>query len=373
MRPRLPPAIPLALLLGLILLLTGACLGRGPTLRPGWAGVAFSQDRVFVGTQEGRVVALDKATGSYQASYPPEGTPPLPAVYGGPTVHGDRVYVGGYNGKVYALRADDLSLIWQFPPDARTLGPVVGGLTVADGLLLFGASDGYLRALDVESGEERWRYPTQDKVWSTPTVQGDTVYFGAMDHGVYAVSITTGEPRWEEPFRAGGAVAGAPVVAQGKVLVGSFDRNFYALDAVTGKELWRFRGDNWFWAGAAADATRVYAISMSGTLYALDLAGNLLRQEKLGLGGPALAPPLLLDSLLVVTSDEGWVYVMDPPTLQQKPPGYNLGARVRGTIAVDQGTIYVNTSAKDQGVWALRLTGKQEKLWGPVPPRPKER
>jgi outer membrane protein assembly factor BamB len=54
-------------------------------------------------------------------------------------------------------------------------------------VLYVGCDDGYLYALDISTGAQRWRYKTGGAIRSQILVAGDLVYFGSLDHRVYAL------------------------------------------------------------------------------------------------------------------------------------------------------------------------------------------
>ncbi|MFC1935325.1 PQQ-binding-like beta-propeller repeat protein [Chloroflexota bacterium] len=350
----------LALLVLCALLVTG-CAGGRFTASSGWAGPAVSEQLVYIGSRDGRVMALAVGTGDLRFSFPPQHQDPLPGLYGSPALADDQLFVGGYDGKLYALNAADLTFQWQYPADESQVGRIVGSPAVAGELVIFGSSDRFVRALRVADGSLAWSFQTEDRVWSTPTVAGDTVYISSLDHRVYALSISTGSPKWPVPFEADGAIVSSPLVADGKVFVGSFDRSFYTLDATSGTLLQRFDGDSWFWSSPISDGKRVYAASMSGKLYALDSGRGSIWRELFDLKNPVVTTPVLVDGRIVVTSDGGLIYTISPETGQQVAPAFNVGAEVRAPLAASDGTVYVN--AMDRSVWAIRVVGKQEKVW----------
>jgi len=51
----------------------------------------------------------------------------------------------------------------------------------------FGSTDKFLHALDVESGEELWRFETGNQIFSTPKVWDGVIYFGSNDSWMYAL------------------------------------------------------------------------------------------------------------------------------------------------------------------------------------------
>ena len=46
---------------------------------------------------------------------------------------------------------------------------------------------GYLHAIDLVKGKEKWRFKTGGQVWSSPAVVDGTAYFGCLDGFVYAL------------------------------------------------------------------------------------------------------------------------------------------------------------------------------------------
>ncbi len=61
---------------------------------------------------------------------------------------------------------------------------------VAGGVVYFGSYDQHLYAVDIHTGEEKWRFQTADWVNSSPTVADNTVYFGSDDGNLYGVRLT---------------------------------------------------------------------------------------------------------------------------------------------------------------------------------------
>ena len=97
---------------------------------------------VYMGFPDGRVTALDAATGTVIWSRALPGEPDFGGVHSSPAVSGDTVYVGSNNGFFYALDRASGAVRWE-----REIGAWVGaGPAISGNAIVFGAWDGNLYA-----------------------------------------------------------------------------------------------------------------------------------------------------------------------------------------------------------------------------------
>lgn len=157
----------------------------GTKLRKGWGvrGLAFAQGRLFVGTHDGRLVALDAKKGTVvwtAATLPPNDTS---YISGAPRVLNGKVIIGfggaetiGVRGYVTAYDALTGQQAWRFytVPEGASGGGVWNGITVDPELnrVYLGVGNAppgapttprYLNsivALDANSGAYAWHYQT---------------------------------------------------------------------------------------------------------------------------------------------------------------------------------------------------------------------
>ena len=87
----------------------------------------------------------------------------------------------------------------------------------------------------------KWKFPTGDRVISSPVFKDNVIYFGGDDGNVYAVDAATGRQIWKRATN--GPVPATPAIADGTVYIGSYDGKFYAFDAKTGALKWKFTTD----------------------------------------------------------------------------------------------------------------------------------
>ena len=360
-----------------VLLVVGSAVGCTRLGTPeGWSGGQISGDVLYIGTMEGDLRAIDIESGGTICTFQLESEAPDRAFYGSPALSEDMLFVGGYDGNLYALSLD-CDRLWE-PIDQEIVGsgePIVGGTVVADDVLLVGSSDGHLYAFEIERGDtgvrlgEKWKYPTGNRVWSTPAVADGVVYFGSLDHNLYAVRLSDGEPVWPEPFTAQGAITAKPVVSRGRVYFGAFDSVFYAIDAQTGREEWRFeQATNWFWGGAVIRDDTIYAPSLDGNLYGLDVDTGALNW-KLETGGAILGSPSIAGERIAVASQHSKraslhiASLLDGGDEKRCTFGNKNSTKIRASLAFHENVVYL--AATDHSIRALEIDsrGDPDEKW----------
>lgn len=210
----------------------------------GTSGVGLDADTAYVGSSDGGVYAFDTASGSRRWRYrygSGEGV-----TYGSwlrPTVVDDVVVTTveypGSDGEgahaVIGLDTESGERLWRTPiADNAFTDPVV-----VDGVVVFGADDGRIYAVEAASGDIRWRVETGYGVRGSPVRRGDTLFVGSRDDRLYALG-TDGSERWTVKF--GNDVDAGPAVDSGRVYAGSADYTVAARAAATGDAVWRHEG-----------------------------------------------------------------------------------------------------------------------------------
>ena len=349
-------AISLALLALLLSAVFTACAGPR-----GWPGATVEGDTLFVGTIDGRLLALNPEDASLKWGWQPSkaassntagcsgglatrgGT-----LYGPPVIAQGIIYTGTFSGQVYAIDAANGLEIWRY----NVKSPIVGGMALNNSTLFLGTSAGKLHALDI-SGDypsEVFTFSTGGAIWSTPVVNNGTVYFGSLDHNLYAVDATTGQTKWV--FKASGEIAATPLVFSGIVYIGSLDNKLYAVYADTGQLKWVFEeAGNWFWSNALYSNGTIYAGSLDHYVYAIDAGnGTPAWPEPFKTSGRILSSPLVIGATLVVASEDGKVFGINLIDGSEK---WQIDAKSKILSSLNSmgNIIYINTQLN--GLWAI--------------------
>ena len=320
-------------------------------------------------------------------------------VVSSPVVSDKVVYFGGDDGNVYAVDAENGRQIWK----RATGGPVPCTPAVVDGVVYVGSYDGKFYAFNAKSGELKWKFRTEgerrfeakglhgflpktqtiadpfDIFLSSPVVAQGAVYFGSGDGNVYAVDIATGEQRWK--FKTGDVVHSSPAFADGVLFFGSWDSYFYAVDAATGKEKWRFHGGEdalvhnqvGFQSSPAIANGIVYIGCRDSNLYALDAAtGKEKWRFNNELSWVITSPAIADGKVFFATSDSSLYHVLDAATgkslIRQQDKAYMFSSpTVVGDVVlmgVLNGTLVARDAKSGNVLWDYQTeTSKKNKGW----------
>jgi outer membrane protein assembly factor BamB len=134
---------------------------------------------------------------------------------------------------------DKPDLLWKFaaPDGAFETSPII-----VDGTVYIGCLNGYLYALNLADGAEKWKYHSELGFYASPALKNGKLYIGDAEGKFHCVSAATGDLLWgfasQAEINSGANFHGA------NVLFGSQDSHLYCLDSETGKEVWRFAIDD---------------------------------------------------------------------------------------------------------------------------------
>jgi outer membrane protein assembly factor BamB/tRNA A-37 threonylcarbamoyl transferase component Bud32 len=225
------------------------------------SGPRIAHEHVFVGSDDGKLYALGLSSGRFLWHFD-YGSP----VRTRPFVTNDLVIAGCETGEIIAV-----TLSGQRKWSYRTRKSVISSpyVDLDEGICFVGSTDGYLYALDANSGYSSWRFRTTGPIYASPVQERGLVYFGSADGHVYAVSAQNAREKWK--FNTEKPVIGSPVVSRGAVYIGSTDGTLFCLDAENGKERWRYKTGGPITAAPAITDSLVLVASMDHRLYALPL------------------------------------------------------------------------------------------------------
>src|SRR5712691_458831 len=251
---------------------------------------ASDRDRVYLPLAGGIIVSLKAGDGTlnWRSEFGGE-------LSASPVADDRSVYVASETGKpesgtrraTGALRA--LGKEGGVTQWMRTLAmPLQGSLTLANGKLVGGGSDGKLYAFDSKTGEARWFFVYSAAFNSRPVVNGGRVYAGSEDGNLVVLDEQTGKLLWR--YRTRGPVRGPAAIQDDIVYFGSGDNYVYAVNTMSGRLLWRTR------TGASVQAVvrageDLLVASLDNYVYKISLTGRRLWKRQMP--GRISAQPLI--------------------------------------------------------------------------------
>lgn len=207
---------------------TGDILWTFQAAEPFSGSVVATDDLVYAGTGDHRVVALDAHTGALRWEYTTKGP-----VDSSPAVTGDWLFIGMRDGRLVSLDRHTGAERWEF----NTGGPVGSPPLVTDGEVYIANSNGRLTVLDAETGAFRW-HTENGRALGRVSREGDVVFTAAMGN-YYLWDARTGAFLHNYPTSS--SVSTAVVIDDGKAYAGDFRGSLWVSD-ISYRPAWYLKG-----------------------------------------------------------------------------------------------------------------------------------
>jgi outer membrane protein assembly factor BamB len=221
------------------------------------ATAAADESQVYLGAYNGRLYALDRATG--RANWVRLLGDALGA---SPLVTEEHLYaaietVGVTNGYVAKLKKDSGELIWASPflGEHPHSSPAVSS---EHRMVAVGANNSRLFGISDQDGRVVWKVQFPGPIKTSPAIVGRTVIATSWRGGIKAVDLLTGDILWEGDLVRDSMAHPAIIAEMGLAVAGEDSSEWSAYDIKTGKLKWRKR---WFddgvdWSQGSATAQK---------------------------------------------------------------------------------------------------------------------
>jgi outer membrane protein assembly factor BamB len=183
---------------------------------------------------------------------------------------------------------------------------ILGGIAyVAD-------SAGTLHAIDLKSGQAKWKYKAQDGFATTPLIVNNRIYLGDMAGMVHCVSLDKGEKVWVFDGGGGPIHASCNASPDGKLIIfGNDSAQLFAVSADKGEKVWEGKSGDRVNACPAIAFDAAFFCGCDARLIAINLKDGT---ERFGVDVGGLAPgsPAILDDRIILGNGEGNVIAFSP-------------------------------------------------------------
>src|SRR5579875_185961 len=182
-----------------------------------------------------------------------------------------------------------------------------------------------------------WKYPTQDSIEGAPAIASGVVYVGSLDEHLYALDLVSGQEKWK--YKAGPLKA-SPAVRAGRVYIGNADGVFHCIDAAKGEKCWNYETDGEITSGANFAGDLILFGSHDETLYCLTKDGK--EKWKFKTQGPVYGSAAVAGGKTFVAGCDSKLHVLDAATGKEER-SVDLGGQTGATGAVVGDHLYVGT------------------------------
>ena len=194
-----------------------------------------------------------------------------------PAVVGNRLYLTSEDGNVVALDRHTGDLVWQY--ESRLTAGVTPA--VADGLVFVVFRPGLVSALETDTGEVVWSRRLRTASLPSPTVADGRLYVAESDKNrLLALDAATGETLWE--YRLSDWVIATPAIIDGKVIATANDAKVHVINAETGRRrmIYDAGRSRWVRGGPLVSDELLHFSSFNGFIWGIDYQGHRYPLER---------------------------------------------------------------------------------------------
>ncbi|WFQ79841.1 outer membrane protein assembly factor BamB [Xenorhabdus sp. SF857] len=289
----------------------GLLSSRLPALLSG--GLTVSGDRLYVGTEQAKVIALDTTNGKVEWESTVAGE-----ALSRPVVSDGFVLIHTGNGMLQALNETDGSIAWSVNMDTPSLS--VRGESapaVAYGAAIVGGDNGRISAVLLSEGQLIWQQRISQVTGSTeidrlndvdmsPVISDNVIYAIAYNGNLVAMDMRSGQIIWKRDL---GSVHDM-VVTDSNIFIVDQDDRILSLRKSDGVTLWS-QNDLMHRNLTAPEMYNGYLVvgDAEGYLHWLNMAdGKFVAQNKVDSSG-LLSRPVVASDKLMLQAKDGTVYL----------------------------------------------------------------
>ncbi len=321
----------------------------------------ISGDKVFQGTMEGYLYALNLAGGRQEKRIAWK-FKAIGSVNSAVAVEDGKVFFGANGGSLYCLKEADGNLVWEFKVQKPEHGARKYFTTpvIDNNKLYVGGADKRLYCLDAKNGNLIWQVEADDWIRSSPVVNENNIHFATISGRLYNVN-NKGKVEWEKKISTH-AIYADLVCSGEELLITDSNLNLYCFNN-EGEKIWeksilssftnkegervftdQLSGGTFYQSKPTAAGGNLFFGTPSGFLYSVNAeTGN--ENWKFEMGGAISVGAALADGKVYAGQQGGerFFYCLDATTGELVWKQTVPGGWVWGSATVDDGMVYVPT------------------------------
>ncbi|TWX56969.1 outer membrane protein assembly factor BamB [Colwellia hornerae] len=241
---------------------------------------------------------------------------------GGPISGIQKIFIGSENGEVFALDADTGKLDWQ----GKVKGEVIAAPAIDAGILVVNTASGVIKAFNASNGQDEWQVEQEVPALtlrgvSSPAISSGGVMVGSANGTMSVYILESGQQGWTaEVGEAGGStqlervidVDSAPLIYGDKVYSISVKGNLTAIDLRSGRMIWERQYSSYH--DMAISGNTLFLTDIKGHVYAVDRLNGFEKWSQLALTNRGVTGPAVIGDYIVVGDFEGYLHFIDQTT-----------------------------------------------------------
>jgi len=335
--------------------------------------------KVFAADRQGVVKAFDKETGKtlwevelHDLIEINEGvddgwfsglfSSPFPArISGGLVAQYNKLFLGTENGDVVAIDTETGELAWH----AEVGNEVTSDPAVGEGMVVVHTTGGKVISLSADTGEQNWVHEYQTPTLtlrgaSAPSIVSGGVILGDSSgrasvligtNGQQAWTQAVGDPTGATELEALADIDSNPVVVGGVIYMIAYNGELAALELRSGEVRWK--RDYSAYENLHINGGSIYLTDSNSHVFGLDLRGGIEQWSNNELFGRALTGPTIVNNHLALGDFEGYLHWLSPSSGEIIGRMDLGGDGIYAQPVVDGNTIYVQT--RDGDLYAIEV------------------
>ena len=228
-----------------------------------------------------------------------------------------------------------ISLFFLFHASCTTVAQPKGGSVgiINEDTLYTNTSTGQIRALDIISGEEKYKphWPSDQEIsidkkldkedqkyrslaiYGAPAIWKESLYLVTYDGYLFKLTLDLIE-EWREPIgqiiSSDNKFVATPTIENGILIIGSSENSLIAFDVENRTKKWTFQTDGPIWSSAYIYENQVYFTSLDKYIYSINLEDGSLAW-KFKTEGAISSSPIVHKNKLYVGSFDRILYALN--------------------------------------------------------------
>jgi outer membrane protein assembly factor BamB len=267
----------------------------------------------------------------------------------------DKVFIGSENGELYALDAQTGDLVWQ----SDVKGEIIAPPAIDSGIVVVNTVSGVVKAFNASDGKEVWRLeqevpPLSLRGTSSPVIASGGVLIGGASGDLSVYLLDSGREGWTTSIgEATGStelervvdIDSSPIVFGDKIYAISSRGNLTAIDLRSGRVVWKRQYSSY--RSIALAGNNIYITDVKGHIYSIGRINGLEQWSQLSLTNRGVTGPVIVGDYIVVGDFEGYLHWLNRETGEIVAQHHVDGSGIYATPVVVDGILYAESRDGD--------------------------